>query len=130
MTEYELVDTFYTIASLSDQLVASFITLLFAFLVASYLVSSKLDRKMTAVVIALYSYMALRYIVVFHNITDDIATLADTLTELALREGSSLGWLNISAGISTMYIVQTVVMILSFVASLAFFFHTQQRGDE
>jgi hypothetical protein len=85
---------------------------------------------MAAVVIALYSYMALRYIVVFHNITDDIATLADTLTELALREGSSLGWLNISAGISTMYIVQTVVMILSFVASLAFFFHTQQRGDE
>ena len=130
MTEYELVDTFYTIASLSDQLVASFITLLFAFLVASYLVSSKLDRKMAAVVIALYSYMALRYIVVFHNITDDIATLADTLTELALRESSSLGWLNISAGISTMYIVQTVVMILSFVASLAFFFHTQQRGDE
>ncbi|MCH7830993.1 MAG: hypothetical protein IIB75_10615 [Proteobacteria bacterium] len=130
MTEYELVDTFYTIATLSDQLVASFITLLFAFLVASYLVSSKLDRKMTAVVIALYSYMALRYIVIYHNVTGDIVTLADTLTKLGLREDSSLGWLEIGAGISTMHIAQSVAMFLSFVASLIFFFHTKQRSNE
>ena len=130
MTEYELVDTFYTIASLSDQLVASFITLLFAFLVASYLTSSKLDRKMTAVVITLYSYMALRYIVIHHNVTGDIATLAETLTELSLREGSSLGWLEIGAGISTMHITQSVAMFLSFAASIFFFFHTRQSSDE
>ena len=130
MTEYELVDTFYTIATLSDQLVASFITLLFAFLVASYLVSSKLDRKMTAVVIALYSYMALRYIVIYHNVTGDIVTLADTLTKLGLREDSSLGLLEIGAGISTMHIAQSVAMFLSFVASLIFFFHTKQRSNE
>ena len=85
MTEYELVDTFYTIASLSDQLVASFITLLFAFLVASYLVRSKLDRKMTAVVVTLYSYMALRYIVIYHNVTGDIATLAEPSRGLLFR---------------------------------------------
>ena len=130
MTEYELVDTFYTIATLSDQLVASFITLLFAFLVASYLVSSKLDRKMTAVVIALYSYMALRYIVIYHNVTGDIVTLADTFTKLGLREDSSLGLLEIGAGISTMHIAQSVAMFLSFVASLIFFFHTKQRSNE
>ena len=130
MTEYELVDIFYTIASLSDQVVASFITLLFAFLVASYLVSSKLDRKMTAVVVALYSYMALRYIVIYHNVTGDLAALADTLTELGLREGSSLGWLEIGDGISTMHITQSVAMFLSFMASLFFFFHTKQRSDE
>ena len=130
MTEYELVDTFYTIASLSDQLVARFITLLFAFLVASYLTSSKLDRKMTAVVITLYSYMALRYIVIHHNVAGDIATLAETLTEISLREGSSLGWLEIGAGISTMHITQSVAMFLSFAASIFFFFHTRQSSDE
>jgi hypothetical protein len=130
MTEYELVDTFYTIASLSDQLVASFITHLFAFLVASYLVRSKLDRKMTAVVVTLYSYMALRYIVIYHNVTGDIATLAETLTELSLREGSSLGWLEIGGGISTMHIMQSVAMFLSFLASIFFFFHTKQSSDD
>ena len=92
--------------------------------------SSKLDRKMTAVVIALYSYMALRYIVIYHNVTGDIVTLADTLTKLGLREDSSLGWLEIGAGISTMHIAQSVAMFLSFVASLIFFFHTKQRSNE
>jgi hypothetical protein len=129
MTEYELVEAFYTIAGLSDQLVASFITLLFAFLVASYLVSSKLDRRMTAVVIALYSYMALRYVALFYNVTDDIVTLADTLTELRLRGGSSLEWMEIGAGMSMMLITQTVAMILSFVASI-FFFYMRHHGNE
>ena len=85
---------------------------------------------MTAIVIALYSYMALRYIGIYHNVTGDIVTLADTLTELGLREGSSLGWLEIGAGISTMHITQSVAMFLSYVASLFFFFHTKQRSDE
>jgi hypothetical protein len=44
MSECELVDTFYTIAGLADQLIVSFITLLFAFLIASYLASARLDR--------------------------------------------------------------------------------------
>jgi cellobiose-specific phosphotransferase system component IIC len=130
MTEYELVDTFYTIAGLSDQLIASFITLLFAFLVASYLVSSKLDRRMTAVVIALYSFMALRYVALFYKVTDDIVALADTLTELRLRGGSSLEWLEISDGISTMLIMQTVAMILGFAASIFFFFYMRHHGNE
>ena len=130
MTEYELVDIFYTMASLSDQLIASFITLLFAFLVASYLVSSKLDRKMTAVVIVLYSYMALRYVALFYNVSDDIGTLADTLTEMRLRGSSSLEWLEIGAGISVMIIAQTVAMILSFAASIFFFFYMRHHGNE
>lgn len=65
-----------------------------------------------------------------HNVAGDIATLAETLTELSLREGSSLGWLEIGAGISTMHITQSVAMFLSFAASIFFFFHTRQSSDE
>lgn len=130
MTEYELVDTFYTIASLSDQLIASFITLLFAFLVASYLVSSKLDRRMTAIVIALYSFMALRYIALYYNVTGDIIALADTLTEFRLQEGSSIDWLEIGGGMWMMYAGTSAAMFLCFLASIFFFFHARQRGDE
>jgi len=130
MTEYELVETFYTIATLSDQLIASFVTLLFAFLVASYLVSSKLDRRMAVIVIALYSFMALRYITLYYNVTGDIIALADTLTELRLQEGSSLDWLEIGGGMWMMHAGTSVAMFLCFVASIFFFLYTKRRGND
>ena len=85
MTEYELVDTFYTIAALSDQLIISFISLLFAFLVASYLVSSKLDTKISLLVVTLYSLMSLRYIAVFYNVSGDLVSLMETINESKLQ---------------------------------------------
>jgi hypothetical protein len=130
MTEYELVETFYTLAGLLDQFVASFITLLFAFLVASYLVSAKLDRRMVIVVIALYSYMALRYVALYLNVADDMIALADQLTQLRLEEDSSLDWMVIGDGLAPMHYAQTAAMFLSFLASLLFFFHTRRAGAE
>lgn len=130
MTEYELVDTFYTVAELSDQLIVSFVTLLFAFLIASYLVSSRLDGRMVVVVIALYSFMALRYVLVYYNVSGDLVTLADTINGLRLRPDSTLGWLEIGGGLSTMLIGTTVAMFLSFLASVYFFFYTRHRNNE
>lgn len=128
MTEYELVDSFYTIAELSDQLIASFVTLLFAFLVASYLVSSKLDRRMVALVVTLYSFMALRYVVLYYNVSGDLMTLADMLNELRLQPDSSLGWLNINNGMFTTLVGTTAAMFLSYLASIYFFFFTRHHN--
>ena len=128
MTEYELVDTFYTIAELSDQLIVSFVTLLFAFLVASYLVSSRLDNRMATVVIALYSFMALRYVLVYYNVSDDLVTLADTINHLRQSSGSNLGWFEIGGGMSNMIVGTTLAMFLSFLASIYFFFYTRRRA--
>lgn len=130
MTEYELVDTFYSIAALSDQLMGSFITLLFAFLVASYLVSDKLDRRMTIVVITLYSFMAFRYVMLYYNVSGDVATLADVLMQRRIEPGSSLGWLEIQDGISWVNAGTTGAMFFGFVASIVFFFYTRHHRSE
>jgi len=130
MTEYELVDTFYTIAGLSDQLIVSFITLLFAFLIASYLASSRLDRPMVVVVITLYSFMALRYVLVFYNVSDDLVTLAETIDESRLQAGSSLSWMNIGSGMSMTLGGTISAMILAYLGSIYFFFHTRNRLNE
>ena len=127
MTEYELVDIFYSIGAFSDQLMASFIALLFAFLVASYLVSSKLDRQMTIVVITLYSFMALRYILLYHNVSGDLATLAETLMQLRLRDDSSLGWLEVQGGIRWVNAGTAIAMFLGYAASIVFYFYTRHR---
>ena len=130
MTEYELVDTFYSIGAFSDQLMASFITLLFAFLVASYLVSAKLDRLMTVVVIALYSFMALRYALLYYNVTGDLATLAETLMQLRSGSSSSLAWLDVQGGIRWVNAGTTVAMLLSYAASIIFFFYTRHHDGD
>jgi cellobiose-specific phosphotransferase system component IIC len=130
MTDYELVDTFYTIASLADQLIASFVTLLFAFLVASYLASSKLDRRMVVIIISLYSFMALRYIALYYRVTDDIGALGRTLTEIRLEQGSSLDWLEISSGMWWATAGTSAAMLLCYLASIFFFFYTRHRGNE
>ena len=127
MTEYEMVDTFYSIGAFSDQLMASFIALLFACLVASYLVSAKLDRRITVVVIALYSFMALRYVLIYHNASGDLATLAETLMQLRQRDNSSLDWLEVQGGIRWVNAGTSVAMFLSYVASLFFFFYTRHH---
>jgi hypothetical protein len=130
MTEYELVDNFYSIAALSDQLMGSFITLLFAFLVASYLVSDKLDRRMTIVVITLYSFMAFRYVMLYYNVSGDVATLADVLMQRRIEPGSSLGWLEIQDGISWVNAGTTGAMFFGFAASIVFFFYTRHHRSE
>jgi len=128
MTEFEFVDAFYTIVGITDQIVGSYITLLFAFLVASFLVSSKLDRRLVIVVVTLYSYMAMRYVAIYYNVTDDMTRLGDHLTELRLQGGSSLDWLVIGDGMAEMHFAQTLAMFLSFLASLFFFFYTRRKG--
>jgi cellobiose-specific phosphotransferase system component IIC len=130
MTEYELVDTFYTIAGLSDQLIVSFITLLFAFLIASYLASSRLDRRMVVVIIALYSFMALRYVLVFYNVSGDLVTLAETINESRLQAGSSLSWLEIGGGMSMTLRGTIAAMFLAYLGSIYFFFYTRNRSNE
>ena len=127
MTDYELVDVFYTIAALSDQLILSFITLLFAFLVASYLVSASLDRKLAGIVLALYSLMALRYVVVFHNVAGEIATLADQLKERQLQS-SSLDWLELGDSMSVVLPATTIGMFLAFAGSIYFFIHMRKSN--
>lgn len=130
MSEYELVDVFYTIAGLSDQLIGSFVTLLFAFLVASYLVSSRLDRRMVVVVVALFSFMAIRYVGLFYNVAGDLIALAETMNALHLEPDSSLGWLEIGAGMPIMLNGTAIAMFLSYLASIYFFFYTRNHENK
>ena len=129
MTEYELADTVYALAAFSVHLMAGFIALLFAFLVTSYLVSAKLDRRMTVVVIALCSFIALRYVLLYRNVSGDVATLADTLMERRLSDDSSLGWLEIQGGIRWVNVGTSNAMLIGFLASIVFFFYTRHSSE-
>ena len=68
MTEYEMADLFVSWGVYQELFLERFIYLLFAFLISSYLVGSRLKPALVTIIIALYSYMALRYVFVYANV--------------------------------------------------------------
>jgi len=126
MTEYQLADLFATWSIIQEETVQRFIGLLFAFLIAAYLVSAKLKPAMVGIVLLLYSYMAIRYVLFYLNIADDIIYLADEIMHLRDQPNSHLIWLSISPNISILLYSQAVAMFLSYIASIVFFFYNRR----
>lgn len=59
MTEFETAYLFYEVFDGANASLMNFITIMFAMLVASYLVAPRLNRTMAALVLILYSLISL-----------------------------------------------------------------------
>jgi len=128
MSEYELMDLFLSWGVIQESMVERFIALLFAFLVASYLVSHRLRSLLVVIVVALYSYMALRYVVFYMEVFEDQIRLAEYIVQVQAQEGSSIAWLEAPPGqMKAIYYSQAVAMFVSYLASLFFFFYQRRQ---
>ena len=125
MTGLDLYSIFIEVIAASELVVERFTTLLFGFLVASYLVSARLDKIMVAIVLSLYSVMAIRYSFLFINTSDDVIAMARELRAMAASTGSDIAWLEIGP-VEIVFYGVFVVMVLSYLASLVFFFRTRK----
>ena len=128
MTEYEMADLFATWGAYLELFLERFLYLVFAFLVTAYLVGSKLKPALVVIVVALYSYMALRYVVVYFNVIDDQIALAEQIRASIASGNSDLAWLGISESLSTILNTQALAMFLSYIASLVFFFYSRHSA--
>lgn len=126
MTEFETYTTFLLVFDTSETLIERFLTLLFGFLIASYLVGAKLDRLMIGIVLSLYTVMAVRYAFVFINASGDVVEMADVLRTLAASPNSNLSWLEIGP-VHIFFPVVFAVMLLSYLASIVFFFRAREH---
>ncbi len=104
-------------------LFTSFVSIVFAFLVAGTLAAEKLTRFLSGLVVALYSLTSLSFVV--------LTTIAGTqmsplLFEIAAAQGAptpdSTNWLT-----STMVTLVSLIMILTYLGSLIFFLHQRRR---
>ena len=129
MSDFELLTLFNESAQLAESFTDRFMTVLFAFLVVSYLIAGKLDQLIAAFVVFLYSVMAVRYGVVYFNMTGDSIAMADLLRERAVEPESALSWLEIGPiQINLGWVLS--LYILSYSLSLMFFFHMRRRTTE
>ena len=125
MTDYEMADLFVSWGAYQELFLERFIYLLFAFLVTGHFVGAKLKTPLMGIIVALYSYMALRYILVYANVIDDQIALAELIQKSQELPGSSLGWLKIDLSLSNILYSQVGAMLLSYIASLVFFFYSR-----
>ena len=115
-----------------DFLIASFSTFLsivFAFLVACALLGNKLDRRLAGIVVGLYTGATVIFVLLCYNVAANLGSLAEQIKSAVAQGDSALGWIGFVAsdapiGLGLRGIA--ILMAIAYVASIMFFV-TQRR---
>ena len=132
MTDYEIVSVFNEFVSTTWSIFATYVSIIFAFLVASYLVASKLVPRIVAVVIVLFTLVSFWAV---WGLNRTAANLVASIAEIKRRvqqDGASLGWLPATsipdAMLHAIPFLITTVAVVAFAGSVVFFFHQRKVG--
>ena len=134
MTDYELI---YFFVEYVDGLQAAFmnyVAVLFAFLIAGYLVAAKLKSSMVSIVVGLFTLVVLLQAAVIIGHGYDTSALIGQITERAANPASGIDWHGAAnpaagvAGAAVLRFIPAVVVILSYIGGLIFFFHQRHVG--
>ncbi len=128
MTDYELIDLFIQVTNGLQTTVMNFVAVLFAFLIAGYLVADKLESKIVSIVVTMFTLITAWQVLHVVGFGNDAAGLVRQLAQRAAQDPSSLGWHGAAMPIIdvAMPFVQfspIIVLILSYIGALIFFFH-------
>ena len=114
------------------QIFAVYVSVVFAFLIASYLVSDKLAPKMVSVVISLYSLVAVWSLFGISRTSATVISLAGEIKQLVSAGGSSLGWHPAVAtpdlAFALIQVLIVAIAVFAYIASMVFFFHQRKLG--
>ena len=132
MTDYELLSIFIEFINTTWMIFATYVSIVFAFLIAGYLVARKLTPGIISLVVTLYTLVAVWSIFALNR---NVVSISATAAELnrAVQEGdSSLGWLPAieSAELMTVLVpaLVTGLGIVAYLGSIFFFFY-QRNSD-
>ncbi len=130
MTDYEMLSTVIEIVNALWAIFATYVSIVFAFLVASYLVADKLAPKIVSIVITLYTLVALWSVFGLNRISATASGMAFEIKRAVLEAGSSLGWHPIVGTpdqlFSAIPVFVTTVALVAYVGSIVFFFHQRK----
>ena len=133
MSDYELLSVFmYSVETLWT-VFSTFISVVFAFLVVSYLAADKLQKSLAAIVMALYTLVVLWATWALSRTSASVSAAAGEMKARVQDGGSTLGWHPATHTpefvIDAIPVVITLIAILSYIGSV-FFFYVQRRDLE
>jgi hypothetical protein len=135
MSDFEMVMLFN---ETFDFLIASFTTFLsivFAFLIASTLLATRLSRKLAGIAVALFSGAALFFVVLCYNVAANLGNIAEVIKSSVADGTADLGWIEFVATDAPVGLglrLLAGLMLLAYAASIFFFLaqrHTTLPSD-
>ncbi len=132
MTDYELLTIFIEFVNTTWIIFATYVSIVFAFIVASHLVASQLTSRVVSLVITLYTLVAVWSVWGISMNAVSISATAGEMKRRLLEDNSSLGWLRLIEMPDVMRsIIPSLITLLAlvvYVESIVFFF-SQRRAD-
>jgi hypothetical protein len=127
MTDFELMSLFNEYEALTQVSFMNFVTIIFAFLIASFFVAGKLNKPMTIVVIGVFTFASLQQgLSVFLQISDQ----AGLVPEIVNRD--TLQWHGVNrVGETSIPIAAAIyfgTIVFGYLGTLIFFFHQRHQG--
>ena len=127
MSDYELIDLFTQVVDSLQVTVMNFVAMLFAFLIAAYLIADKLETRIVFIVVALFTLITLNLSINAFGFGTDLVGLARQVAERAAQDPSGLGWHGTAtlsqALLAFLQFSPGAIVILSYLGGLIFFFH-------
>ncbi len=130
MTDHELITIFIEFVNTTWAIFGTYVSIVFAFIVASYLAARRLTTKVVSLVITLYTLVAAWSV---WGISMNASSISATVGEMKRRlldESSSLGWLPILGTPDYMLpvipILITCLAAVVYIGSIVFFFYQRR----
>ena len=133
MTDYELVSLLIEFINTTWVIFATYVSIVFAFLVAGYFVSEKLAPKMISLVVSLYTLVALWSVFALNRNVVAIGAAADEIKRVLLEGDSTLDWVPVAATpdflTPVIPILVTGLAIVAYAGSIFFFFYQRKNAS-
>ena len=132
MTDYELLSVFIEFTSNTWAIFATYVSIVFAFIVASYLVSKRLTSRVVSLVIALYSLVSFWSVWAISSQATLISATVGEMKRVVQDNQSSLGWVPVLTipdfVVPIVPILITSLATAAYAGSIVFFFY-HRKGD-
>jgi hypothetical protein len=129
MSDFEMVMLFNETMNFLLYGFTTFLSIIFAFLVASMLLAGKLTRTLAGIAVGLFSLASVLFISQAFAVATNVGLIAEQIKISVAEDRSSLGWVSfgqLDAPMGTIMRFVAVLMMLAFVAALVFFFHQRR----
>ena len=133
MSDYEMVDIFLQYSNNLQTHFMNYVAVLFAFLIAAYLIAHKLESSMAFIIIGLFTLVAMIQGVNISGAGHDFASLGMEVAARASQDSTNLDrhgtqtWLG-HIGLPFVRFSTAMVVIVSYLGGLIFFFHQRHVG--
>jgi hypothetical protein len=130
MTDYELLTIFIEFVNTLWIIFATYVSIVFAFIIVSHLVASRLTSRVVSLVITLYTLVAVWSVWGIRQNSISISATVGEMNRRLLEESSTLGWLPIlEMPDFVRSIIPNLITLVTFVVyagSIVFFFYQRQ----